>query len=394
MRPDVSLLAGVLYLVAGAIADPTWPASTDEVEEIIYQLQGFRGRQFNGVVTPCGNEVSGPGRQNAAEWLRTGFHDMATANVFFGIGGLDASLQYELKDGENIGPGFTTTLAFLSNYYSSRASMADLIAAGVYTSVRSCGGPAIPVKGGRVDATAAGSPGVPQVANSIGTFTNQFGRMGFTAQQMIQVTACGHTLGGVHNPDFPNLVPSGAGVNGEVGLDSTDAVFDNKIVTEYLAGTTKDPLVVGPSVGLGMDSDFSVFNSDHNATMNTLADPTAFQNACAAVLQKMIEVVPAGVALTGPIVPYTVKPVNMQLTLQDGGLQMLLTGYIRVRTTNMPGSSISSVTLTYKDRSGGNNCGACQTTATLQGTATGFDDSFGVCWDSSLPGRSLSAIFC
>ncbi len=79
-----------------------------------------------------------------------------------------------------------------------------------------------------------------------------------------------------------------------------------------------------------------VFTADNNATMQTMTDPTAFQSICKTVLQKMIEVVPTGVTLSSPIAPYTLKPVDMQLTLNTGGSSLLFTGYIRLRTTNIP----------------------------------------------------------
>ncbi|KAL7925365.1 heme peroxidase [Trichoderma austrokoningii] len=377
MKSTAALL-GLLGLAGSARADPTWPNAVDEIEEIMTQLQSFRARKFADTVSPCSNEASGPGRQNAAEWLRVGFHDMSTANTFFGIGGLDASLQYELDDGENTGPGHRTTLEFMGPYLSPRSSLADLIALGVYTSVRSCGGPAVPIRVGRIDATEAGPVGVPQPQNSVFTFQQQFSRMGFNTEEMIQVTACGHTLGGVHNTEFPTLVPSGTGVDGEGSLDSTDAVFDNKVVTEYLSGNTTNPLVVGPSVKLGMNSDFKIFNADGNQTMEALADADNFTSVCKTVLQKMIEVVPPAVTLSDPIVPYTVKPVSMQLTLINGGSTLQLTGYIRVKTTGLAQNSISSVSITYKNRKGTTDCGlsSCVVTATVQGVSQGFDDTF------------------
>ncbi|KAL2023889.1 hypothetical protein VTK56DRAFT_666 [Thermocarpiscus australiensis] len=378
MRSKAPIFAGLLSLAAKAgRADPTWPAATDHMEEIIYQLQGFQGSLFNDIITPCNNEAAGPGRVTASEWLRVGFHDMAPHNRFFGTGGLDGSLQFELLSGENTGPGHNTTLQFYSNYLSSRSSMADLIAAGVYASVRSCGGPVIPLKLGRVDATEAGSPGVPQPQNSVVTFQQQFDRMGFSATEMIQLVACGHTLGSVHSPEFPEIVPASVG---QVPLDSSNAAYDNKVVTEYVSGNTTNPLVVGPAVALNRHSDFKVFNSDGNVTIGGMTDPATYRDICRTVLQKMIEVVPSGVTLTEPIAPYAVKPVDMQLTLNPGGTTFLLTGYIRVRTTELPADSISNVVLTWKDRNGGNNCGSsgtCSTTATLQGVATGFDDTFG-----------------
>ncbi|EHK27347.1 uncharacterized protein TRIVIDRAFT_73257 [Trichoderma virens Gv29-8] len=375
---STAALVGLLGLAGSALADPTWPNAIDEIEEIMTQLQSFRARKFADTVSPCSNEASGPGRQNAAEWLRVGFHDMSTANTHFGIGGLDASLQYELDDGENTGPGHKTTLEFMAPYVSPRSSLADLIALGVYTSVRSCGGPAVPIRVGRIDATGKGPTGVPQPQNSVFTFQQQFERMGFNVAEMIQVTACGHTLGGVHNTEFPDIVPTGTGLNGEAGLDSTDAAFDNKVVTEYLSGETANPLVVGPSVKIDKNSDFKVFNSDGNATMEALADADTFASTCKTVLQKMIEVVPPGVTFSDPIVPYKVKPVGLQLTLINGGTTLQLTGFIRVKTTGLPDNSISSVSITYKNRKGTTDCGlsSCVVTSQVQGTSHGFDDTF------------------
>lgn len=304
---------------------------------------------------------------------------MAPHNRFFGTDGLDASLQFELTNGENTGPGHNTTLQFYANYLTSRSSMADLIAAGVYAAVRSCGGPVIPLRLGRQDATQAGSGGVPQPQNSVVTFRQQFDRMGFSQAEMIQVVACGHTLGSVHSAEFPQIVPESVG---QIGLDSSNAVFDNRVVIEYVSGNTTNPLVVGPAVAVNRHSDFKVFNSDGNATINAMTSPSAYRDICRTVLQKMIDVVPAGVTLTEPVVPYAVKPVDMQLTLNSGGTTFLLTGYIRVRTTELPADSIHNVVFTWRDRNGGNSCGSsstCSVTATLQGVSTGFDDTFGVC---------------
>lgn len=367
---------GLTGLVAG---DPTWPASTDELEEIMYQLNSFKARKFSDTVSPCSNEASGPGRQNAAEWLRVGFHDMSTANTYFNTGGLDGSLQYELENGENTGPGHKTTLEFMAKYLSPRSSLADLIAAGVYASVRSCGGPVVPVRGGRIDATEAGNTGVPQPQNSAFMFTQQFDRMGFNNVEMIQVTACGHTLGGVHHTEFPEIILDANVNNGLGGLDSSVAVFDNKVVTEYLDGSTTNPLVVGPAVKINKNSDFKVYNSDGNKTMEALAQKDKFNQVCKTVLQKMIDVVPKGVNLTEPIVPYKVKPVDLQLLLADGGANLHFSGYIRLKTTDLPKDSVKDLTLSYKNRKGESKCGngGCTIKASIHGLGQGFDDTFG-----------------
>lgn len=345
----------------------------------MFQLESFGARKFSDTVSPCHNEASGPGRLNAAEWLRTAFHDMSTASVYFNTGGLDASLQYELTNGENKGPGLKTTIEFMAPYVSRKSSLSDLIAMGVYTSVRACGGPPVAVRAGRRDATVKGNTGVPQPENSVLSFQQQFDRMGFSTAEMIQVTACGHTIGGVHSNEFPDIVLPGTGTDGQIDLDSSRAVFDNKVVTEYLGGTTKNPLVIGPAVRINKHSDFKVFNSDGNETMEAMTNPQNFRSTCQTVLQKMIEVVPPGVTLTDVITPYMVKPVDLQLTLNKGGNALRFTGYIRVRTTDVPEDGIDSVVLTYKNRDGESDCGSdgCTITTTIQGVGQGFDDTFG-----------------
>ncbi|KAI1498524.1 WSC domain-containing protein [Biscogniauxia marginata] len=373
-------LGTMLSLGILANADPTWPSPNDELEEIMYQVSGYRARQFGGTVIPCSSQASGPGRHNAAEWLRAAFHDMATTTNLNNVraGGLDGSLQYELLSSDNLGPGFNTTLKFMADYYTSRSSVADLIALGVYYAVRSCGGPVVPISGGRIDAVSAGPIGVPLPQNTAYTFEQQYLRMGFTRAEMIQSVACGHTIGGVHETEFPQIVPVGSTANGEAPTDSTVDVFDNKVVTEYIAGNTTNPLVVGPSIRATRNSDFKVFNYDSNVTVKAMADPTQFNNVCSVVLRKMIDTVPAGVVLSDPIQPYLVKPVNMQLALNSGATTMQLTGFIRILTTNLGGDSVSSLVLNYKDRSGGTNCGSsgCKYTASLLGATQGFDDTF------------------
>ncbi len=74
MRPSAPVFAGLLSLATRtARADPTWPAAIDEMEEIVFQLQGFKGRLFNDLINPCNNEAAGPGRVTASEWLRVAF---------------------------------------------------------------------------------------------------------------------------------------------------------------------------------------------------------------------------------------------------------------------------------------------------------------------------------
>ena len=372
--------AGALLLALlqeGATAAPTWPASTDELEDLLYVNSGYRARGFASPVIPC-SSGDGADRNSAAEWIRTAFHDMASANVNTGAGGLDASILYELASAEHAGAAFRNTLTRYAPFYSSRTSLADLIAAGVYSATRSCGGPVVPVRGGHKDATQAGaSAQIPDAANAIGIFRNQFTRMGFSGvnnTEMIQLVACGHTLGGVHAAEQPNIINSGEFPNNYAHFDTSVAGFDNNIATEFLSGNTKDPMVFGKAYNAnnrGRDSDRRIYNSDGNITVRAMSDPQTFNSMCAAVFQKMIETVPRGITLTDVVTPYDVKPYDVQLTLLDGGASLGFTGEIRVRTNSR---SVNKVQLVFKDRTGATSSTPIDTT--LMGSSTGFDDSF------------------
>ncbi|KAL2075302.1 hypothetical protein VTL71DRAFT_245 [Oculimacula yallundae] len=368
-------VAGLIAIFSGlGVAAPTWPSAVDELEDVMFLNAGYKSKGFGGHVTPCSLSEFGVGRQTAAEWLRIGFHDMATANVFFEPhGGIDASLAFELTNGENLGPGFVTTFQTYSALYNSRLSVSDLVALGVYASVRACGGPIVPIRGGRIDATAAGPMGVPQPQNPQGTFINQFLRMGFNTVDMIQMTACGHAIGGVHSAQFPEIVPAGTAPNDYALFDNT-LEFDNNIATRYINGPNTDPLSVGPSVAATRNADTVVFTADKNVTIQAMTNPGIFNTVCSSILQRMIDTVAPTVTLSEPLAPYEVKPSGLQLTLLSGGSHIAFSGDIRVRTTTRSAASILSVQIVYKNRAGG--VGGTITTTTVSGTATGFDDSF------------------
>jgi hypothetical protein len=87
MRTAAPVLAALLSFAAQTSqADPTWPASTDHMEEIVFQLQGFKGSLFNDIISPCDNEAAGPGRVTAAEWLRVGFQYVLSLSTFLVLG--------------------------------------------------------------------------------------------------------------------------------------------------------------------------------------------------------------------------------------------------------------------------------------------------------------------
>ena len=62
-----------------------------------------------------------------------------------------------------------------------------------------CGGPQIPVRGGRIDATEGGPFGVPAPETELDLTLEFFANAGFNQVDSIGLTACGHTLGSVHH---------------------------------------------------------------------------------------------------------------------------------------------------------------------------------------------------
>ncbi|KAJ3994930.1 heme peroxidase [Lentinula boryana] len=248
-----------------------------------------------------------PPRENTtipAQWLRIAYHDMSTHNVDDGTGGLDASIQYELDRPQNIGQGQFGSLndfkAFniIAPFFGSKYLdfLADVIALGAVFAVAGCGGPLVPFSAGRVDATEAGPATVPEPQQDLASHTEAFRRQGFTPTEMIGLVACGHTLGGVRQVDFPLVVTDTEDV---LQTFDTTTNFDNAVVSEYLQNTTENILVVGPNVTTR--SDFRIFSSDGNVTMQSFLSSDTFNETCGTLIERMINTVPNGVTLTVPI---------------------------------------------------------------------------------------------
>lgn len=66
-----------------------------------------------------------------------------------------------------------------------------------------CGGPQIPFRAGRIDATEAGPFGVPAPDTDLATTLQFFAFSGFNQVDSIALTACGHTMGSVHHVSDP-----------------------------------------------------------------------------------------------------------------------------------------------------------------------------------------------
>jgi hypothetical protein len=113
------------------------------------------------------------------------------------------------------------------------------------------GGPEIPFRGGRIDAKQPGPAGVPEPEQDLATHTASFARQGFSPVEMIELIACGHTIGyaaftntkryptiefsfrrGVQQKFFPQIVPQSevdpnTNPPGNTHFDTTFDHFDN-----------------------------------------------------------------------------------------------------------------------------------------------------------------------
>ncbi|KAJ4486833.1 heme peroxidase [Lentinula lateritia] len=341
----ISLLIFTLTLLTSpGYSTYVWPNHLyDELEHLLVDQEGFNnGADFKRAITPCTYYVNGNqtlGRMTAAQWLRTAFHDFATADVAAGTGGMDASIGWETDRPENVGSAFNDSLSFFAPFVNQHVSMADLIALSVVISVGVCSSPNIhiPLRGGRVDASEGGTFGVPEPETDIQTTLNQFAQAGFNQQDAIGLTACGHTLGNVHHAGFPQVVgpeavtPNNTG--GGVHFDSTVDVFDVLVVNEYLAGNGQrgGPLVTSDNVTVR--SDLRLYTSDNNITMEGLSDSQEhFVSECVSLFARMLDTVPNSTTLSDVIIPLELKPVNITLDFveDETGFHTVFAGYIRV----------------------------------------------------------------
>ncbi|KAK1217999.1 hypothetical protein PQX77_019330 [Marasmius sp. AFHP31] len=280
----------------------------------------------------------------AAQWVRLAYHDMSTHNVDDGTGGLDASIAYELDRAQNIGSGMAGSVSDLIAFTDPGATFSDVIAMGAVLGVAACGGPLIPFRGGRVDATAAGPPTVPEPQQDLASHMESFRRQGFTQSEMIALVACGHTLGGVRRQDFPDVIQSPGPADEVIPFDGTNS-FDNPVVTGYLQGTTANPLAVGPNATT--NSDLRIFFSDGNVTMQSLAPPDNFNSVCSELFERMLNTVPKDVQLTDVIEPIQYKVLPTRFFVGKDGLFRLTTGLRAVGV-----NPTRTVALYWTDREG------------------------------------------
>ncbi|KAG6860325.1 hypothetical protein C0995_012683 [Termitomyces sp. Mi166 len=303
------------------------------IDETLYGLTFLPGLTFN-----CAPRA---GTTVAAQWLRLAYHDMSTHDINDGSGGLDASIAFELDRPQNVGQGMTSSLNDFTLLMSPYLSLADLIAMGAALGVASCGGPVIPYRGGRIDATVAGPATVPEPDQDLQTHIASFNRQGFTQTEMIALVACGHSIGGLTGVDFPNVVDTDT-EDDVMAFDETVDKFDNLVVTEYLDGTTTDVLVTTQNITTR--SDLRIFSSDGNVTMQSIASPENFHETCGILLERMINTVPKGVELTAPVEPFENKIKGFSFYTNNGSY------VLKVSLRRLTYNTNRTVTLLWKER--------------------------------------------
>ena len=99
------------------------------LEHILVDNWGAYASNFSSAITPCtryvtetGDAALNSGRTTAAQWMRVLFHDMVTANVTAGTGGVDASIGFETARSENSGSAFNDSFTFWRPFVNEAVS--------------------------------------------------------------------------------------------------------------------------------------------------------------------------------------------------------------------------------------------------------------------------------
>ncbi|KAF8186579.1 heme peroxidase [Mycena galopus ATCC 62051] len=342
-------------LIFFATADAyIWPSpQLDALESARFDQEGFNANaSLMEFIQPCDTFLFGgsnTGRSDAADWIRTTYHDVATHNITDGTGGLDASIRFaeEQARAELNVCRMSVKQHHAHRVFASHSLHFQFLA----IIISSSGGPEIAFRGGRIDAAQANAPGVPEPQQDLDSHTAAFARQGFTQTEMIGLVACGHTFGGVQHAfflDIVNVLNDTTDTDDVAHFDSTYVTFDNNGAMEYISGTTQNPLIVG--FNDTTNSDKRIFGSDGNFTLLSFAkSPELFASTCADLFARMLDTVPSSVQLTDVIMPLPVKPTNVVLVMDGDTLQL----FGQVRLWNMTEDPNRIVNMLWDDHVGG-----------------------------------------
>ncbi|XP_020100999.1 putative L-ascorbate peroxidase 6 isoform X1 [Ananas comosus] len=183
----------------------------------------------------------------AAGMLRLAFHDAGTFDIDGNSGGMNGSIIYELERPENAGLNKSVKILEKTRREIENirhVSWADLIAVAGAEAVSLCGGPAIPIRLGRIDARFKTTPladpqgKLPQESLDASGLKSCFQKKGFSAQELVVLSGA-HTLGGkgfgnpvvFDNAYFKILLEkpwnSNTGMSSMIGLPSDRALVED-----------------------------------------------------------------------------------------------------------------------------------------------------------------------
>ncbi|KAG6409487.1 hypothetical protein SASPL_127527 [Salvia splendens] len=132
-------------------------------------------------------------KNKAPGFLRLVFHDAGTFDEGDKTGGMNGSIVYELDRPENAGLQKTILEKVKDEMESVRP---DLIAVAGAEAVLICGGPEIPVRLGRIEATVPDPTGrLPEETLDAKNMKQSFQNKGFSAQELVALSGA-HTIGG------------------------------------------------------------------------------------------------------------------------------------------------------------------------------------------------------
>nr|GAT52364.1 predicted protein [Mycena chlorophos] len=122
MKNHRILLAAIVFSPASVVAY-TWPDTAyDVVEEFLWKDHN----NFLEVPELCSEDTIGQPSTSAA-WLRTVYHDAATADVAAGTGGVDGSIFYETARAENVGDSIASSVSQFASFYGKYISCVAFI---------------------------------------------------------------------------------------------------------------------------------------------------------------------------------------------------------------------------------------------------------------------------
>ena len=180
-----------------------------------------------------------PSKNLAALWIRASFHEASTFDPDSLVpAGTDGSLVGTLNATQNAGLNNTLANRFVPN--RENISDADLLALGGIVSVKHCGGPNIPFRGGRKDTASFDHSIVNRIPDgnaSLLTVKSVFKRMGLDPIDLAVLVTGSQSMGGVHGKISPMLTKEEF-----IPFDDTPGVFDNHVFQSTLKGHCPVPV--------------------------------------------------------------------------------------------------------------------------------------------------------